>query len=93
MRLYENQLKIQVKLLNEIGNNPAGSEADQDNYRYIYRSTVNQLKEYLRKHFKNVKAYKYWTDGDRVLTLFDGDHDKQIDIILGRKKRGLSYEK
>lgn len=92
MRFYENQLKLQVKLLKEIGKQSVASEADQDNYRSFYRSTVNQLKEYLRKHFKNVKAYKYWTDGDRVLTLFDGDHNKQIDIILGRKK-GLSYEK
>ena len=86
MRFYENQLKLQVKLLNEIGKRPASSEADQDNYRSIYRSTVDQLKEYLRKHFRNVKAYKYWTDQDRVLTLFDGRHDKQIDIILGRKE-------
>lgn len=84
MRIYENQLKLQVKLLNEIGKQPAGSENDQDNYRSFYRSTVNLLKEYLRKHFQDVKAYKYWTDQDRVLTLFDGDHDKQIDIILGR---------
>lgn len=86
MKFYENQLKLQVKLLKEIGQQPAGSEADQDNYRLFHRSTVNLLKEYLRKHFNNIKAYKYWTDGDRVLTLFDGEpkHDHQIDIILGR---------
>lgn len=86
MKFYENQLKLQVKLLKEIGQQPAGSEADQDNYRSFRQSTVNLLKEYLRKHFNNIKAYKYWTDGDRVLTLFDGEpkHDRQIDIILGR---------
>lgn len=86
MKFYENQLKLQVKLLKEIGQQPAGSLDDQDNYRSFYHSTVNLLKEYLRKHFNNIKAYKYWTDGDRVLTLFDGEpkHDHQIDIILGR---------
>ena len=86
MKFYENQLKLQVKLLKEIGQRPAGSEADQDNYRSFRQSTVNLLKEYLRRHFNNIKAYKYWTDGDRVLTLFDGEpkHDRQIDIILGR---------
>lgn len=86
MKFYENQLKLQVKLLKEIGEQPAGSEADQDNYRSFRQSTINLLKEYLRRHFNNIKAYKYWTDSDRVLTLFDGEpkHDRQIDIILGR---------
>lgn len=86
MKFYENQLKLQVKLLKEIGQQPAGSEVDQDDYLSFHQSTVNLVKEYLRKHFNNIKAYKYWTDGDRVLTLFDGEpkHDRQIDIILGR---------
>lgn len=86
MNIYENQLKLQVKLLKQIGQQPAGSESDQDHYRSFKRDTVNLIKEYLRKRFNNIKAYRYWTDGDRVLTLFDDEpkHNRQIDIILGR---------
>lgn len=68
-----------------MGKEEYSGEEKQKHYRQLCRNTANSLKEYLRKNFKNAKAYKYWTDGDdRVLTLFDGDHNKQIDIVLGR---------
>lgn len=84
MIIYERQLKQQVHLLKELGKQEYKGEEEQACYSRFYHQTVNLLKEYLHNHFKNIKAYKYWTHGDRVLTLFDGNHDKQIDIVLGR---------
>lgn len=85
MNIYENQLKEHVKEIKKMGKEEYGGEEKQDVYRRIYSGTVNSIKEYLRKNFKNIGAYRYWTDNDdRVLTLFDGDHNDQIDIVLGR---------
>ena len=85
MNIYEDQLKEQVREVVALGKMPAGGEEDQKHYSKIRRDTAISIKEYLRKNFKNVKAYKYWTDSEeRLLTLFDEKHDKQIDVTLSR---------
>nr|DAS28392.1 MAG TPA: hypothetical protein [Caudoviricetes sp.] len=85
MNIYENQLKEQVKEVTKLGKMPADGEENQKHYSKIRRDTASSIKEYLRRNFKDAKAYKYWTESDdRLLTLFDGGHNKQINIILGR---------
>ena len=79
MSEYENELLDDVRRVREL------STMDYKHYMRAKAWTIENIRDYIVARAKNLKALQYWlVNGDRILTLFDGEHNKQINIILGR---------
>lgn len=79
MNEYENELLDDVRRVREL------SIKDYKHYMRSKAWTIENIRDYLVVRAKNLKALQYWlANEDRILTLFDGNHNKQINIVLGR---------
>lgn len=81
---YFNELKADAAKVKELGRLPYSTENSPEYYRRAYRTTADNLREWLTKRAKNLKALQYWAVSDeRLMSLLDGQHDTQVEIILG----------
>lgn len=79
MNEYENELLDNVRRVREL------SIKDYEHYMRAKAWTIENIRDYIVARAKNLKALRYWlANEDRILTLFDGNHNKQINIVLGR---------